>query len=459
MKKIFYLFAILILLPSVLAVDLDINKTSKNEVMIFGFDKPATFEIEVTNNGFTDYFSFYTFFGYGLEPRDLIKIENNETKEVVLKVYPREDLAIRGLTTFSYFIQGSDFSEIEKKLTVNIINLGDAFEIGAGVINPESQTLNVFIKNKVNYEFKNLEVKFSSAFFDLDREIDLASYESKNFEIELDKEDFNKLMAGFYTLKADISIENISSNIEEKIRFEEKDILKSESKNYGLIVSTKVVRKINEGNVVTPSETIIKKNIISRLFTSFDPVPTVVDRQGFSVYYTWNKDLKPSEIYEITVKTNWSLPILAILLLIFIIYLINKTSKRDLSIRKKVSFVNAKGGEFALKVTLFVEAHNYIENIKIIDRLPPLVDVYNKFGGDLPNRYHKGKKVFEWDFDSLEQGERRLVSYIIYSKVGIVGKFALPRARGMFKREGRSKEVTSNNTFFMSQARKKEDYF
>lgn len=458
MRKILYLFAILLLLPTVLAVNLEVNKTSSDEVMIMGFNEPAIFSVDITNNGKTDYFSIYTFFGKGIEPRDLIKIEKDEIKSIELKVYPRKDFSIRGYTTFTYYIQGSDFSEIEKKLILNIIDLGGAFEVGSETVNPESRTLNVFIENKVNYDFENLSVKFSSAFFDLEKTINLEPYESKTFEIELDKEDFDKLMAGFYTLKVDLAIGNISSSIEEKIRFEEKDILKTESKNYGFIVSTKIVKKVNEGNVVTSSETIIKKNILSRLFTSFDPSPSSVDRQGSKVYYTWLKDLKPGESYEIVVRTNWLLPLAVIILLILIIYLVNKTSKRDLSIRKKVSFVNAKGGEFALRVNLFVEAHKYIENVKIIDRLPPLVDVYNRFGGELPNRYHKGKKIFEWDFDSLEEGEKRILSYIIYSKVGILGKFALPRATGRYKREGKAKGVSSNNAFFMSQSRKKEDY-
>ena len=49
---------------------------------------------------------------------------------------------------------------------MKLIELEDAFEIGSNEINPESNSLEIYIKNKVNYNFENLDIEFSSAFFD-----------------------------------------------------------------------------------------------------------------------------------------------------------------------------------------------------------------------------------------------------------------------------------------------------
>ena len=451
MKKVLYLLAILMILPTILAIDLEVNQTSQNEALIIGLGQPAVFKINVTNNGKTDDFKFYTFFGLGFDSNKKIRIESGETKEIVLKVYPRYDFNLEGFTTFSYFIQDRYGDEIEEKFTVKIVELSDAFEVGASSINPESNSLEIYIHNKVNFNFEDLEVKFSSAFFELEKELDLAPYKRATFEVDLKKDEFDELIAGFYTLSSTIKVENLSANVEGKIEFTEKNLLETNKRNYGFIIFTKVIQTKNEGNVMGEAEVTLERNAITRLFTTMKPEPTNVEREGMTIYYTWNKNLAPGEIHEVVFRTNWFYPLLAIFLVVLIIYFTKKYSRTDLVLRKKVNFVNAKGGEFALKVTVLVEAKEYLEKVRIVDRLPPLVRVYGRFGGEIPARFHKTNKVFEWDFEQLEAGEKRVLSYIIYSKVGVLGKFALPSARGIFRREGIEKEVTSNRAYFLAQ--------
>jgi hypothetical protein len=123
-------------------------------------------------------------------------------------------------------------------------------------------------------------------------------------------------------------------------------------------------------------------------------------------------------------------------------------------LRKRVSFVKAKGGEFALKVTLIAEAKQFVEKVRIVDRLPPLVKMYERFGMEEPSKIDKVRKTIEWDFDHLEAGEKRVMSYIIYSKVGILGRFALPSATAIFQKDNKIKDVSSNRAFFLAEARK-----
>jgi len=458
MKKILFLLFALLLVPAVLA-DLTIKENSEDVVMILDLNQPAIFNISVTNNGHADFFLIYTFFGAGLEPTERIYIERGATKEVQVKILPRENWDLKGITTFQYFLQGKSTPEQAEKFSVNIINLEDAFEIGATDLDPESSSIQVYIKNKVNFNFEDLDVEFNSPFFKLAKNLDLAPNEKVSFDVTLDQEDYNKLSAGYYTLTANVKVDKINAGVEGKINFVEKNILKTSSRDFGLIISSKVITKTNKGNTLEETQTVVKKNILSRLFTSFSPEPTNVNRQGGSVYYTWDQEIEPGESEEVIVKTNWLLPFLIIILLIGVVILTKKTTNKNLEVRKKISFVKAKGGEFALKVTIVMGAKKYIERIRLIDRLPPLVKMYERFGGEEPSRVDRDKKKLEWDFENLEAGEKRVVSYIIYSNVGVLGRFALPAAIAIFERDGKIKEVSSNKAFFLSQQKNKDKSF
>jgi hypothetical protein len=299
-------------------------------------------------------------------------------------------------------------------------------------------------------------MKLSSAFFKLDKNLSISPYERKIINVNLNKEDFKKLMAGFYTLKADILMEDQKAETEGLIKFIEKNIVTTTSNDYGLIISTKTIKKVNEGNVLDTAHLTVKKNIISRLFTTFSPEPDSVERDGATVYYSWQRDVKPGEELEIIVKTNWLFPFLIIILLIVIIALTRLYSKTDIVLKKKVSFVNAKGGEFALKVSILVRSRKNVDNVSIVDRLPPLVKLYERFGPEKPARADEKTRRIEWNFNTLAEGESRVISYIIYSKLGIFGKFALPRATAIYEKDGKVKEVESNQTFFVAEQRTKD---
>jgi hypothetical protein len=57
----------------------------------------------------------------------------------------------------------------------------------------------------------------------------------------------------------------------------------------------------------------------------------------------------------------------------------------------------------------------------------------------------------------MQPGERRVFSYIIYSKIGVLGKFALPSVTAVYEKEGKVKEAQSNQAFFMLEPRATKD--
>lgn len=449
------LLMILLVLPYVLALNMDVEKLSKNEVMILGLNEPARFELRLKNYGPEDNLIFYTYFSPSIFPKGTTHINEATVKDVEIEIYPPENIK-EGYSQFQLFIRGQDNSEIIKQLTVNVVEFENIFEIGSGSIDAESKTIEIYIQNMINFQFEELDVEFSSAFFEENEKISLGPYEKKNITITLDKEKFSKLMAGYYTMSANVKVKDLETIVEGRINFAEKNILTTTKKSYGVIINTQIINKINEGNIPELTDTTIKKNIISRLFTTFNPEPNYIERQGGVVYYTWEQTLQPGESAEIKVKTNWIVPLIIIIFIVLIIVLIKKISKTNIILRKRVTFVKAKGGEFALKVSIFVKAKKYIERVSIIDRLPPLVKVHERFGAEKPSRIDEKNKKLEWQYEKLEEGEVRVLTYIIFSKIGLLGKFALPRATAIFEREGNVKETTSNRTFFLSEAVQKE---
>jgi hypothetical protein len=452
MKKILVslLFALLIL-PAVLAINLDIKKISSDDVMIAEIKNPAVIDLEITNGGSSDSFLFYNLLGFIISPKESVRIESGETKNVQLIIYPREKFDVRGLYTFTYFIRASDSSEQSDQIILKVIDLENAFEIGSEEVNPGSNSMKIYVKNKVNFNFNKIEAEFSSLFFDFEDEFSLAPLEKKIFEVQLKKDDVRKLMAGFYVMEAELKVDSEKINVEGTVNFVEKDILTTSKKDYGLIISTQIIEKKNEGNVLTPTETVIKKSIISRLFTNFSPEPDIVERAGANVYYTWARQLEPGETLEIVVKTNWLFPLLLVVLVVIIVAIVKIFTSTNLVLSKKVNFMRSKGGEFALRVSIFVKAKKNVENVTIVDRLPPLVKLFDKFGVEKPKIIDEKNRKIQWDYDKLDAGETRFITYVIYSKVGVLGKFALPSAAAIYERDGKVQEAQSNRAFFVAE--------
>ncbi|MDO8623354.1 MAG: hypothetical protein Q7R52_03840 [archaeon] len=449
---------ILIILPVISALSLNVEKESSNEVMIVDINRPAVFDLKITNYGDTESVEFYNLLGFSMVPIGTVLLPAGETKNIPLMVYPKENFKTRGYYIFPYYIQSaSSNSQIDGKLTVKIIELKDAFEVGSGEVYPDSNSIDIYIHNKENFNFGNTKAVFSSPFFNFEEEFSLSPYEKKTFKVQLNREDFKKLMAGYYTLNVGINIDGKKTNVEGVVKFVEKSSIITTTKDSGLIVNTHAVTKSNEGNVVVTSNTLVKKNIVSRLFTSFNPEPTSVDREGFIVYYTWTKDIKPGEKLEIATTTNWTFPLLIAFFIIVVVILVKQYTKTNLILDKRISFVKAKGGEFALKVTINVTAKKYLQRISVIDRLPPLVKLYGRFGAETPKRMDLKTRKLEWYFDKLDAGESRVLSYIIYSKVGVLGRFALPPTTANFERNGVFHESESNRAFFVADQRIRED--
>lgn len=456
-KELFIILTILLISP--ITAQLEVNQINSNPLIIKEVKNFAEIELEITNNGPDTKIFFYNLIGFNIIPTEHIELKNKETKQINLEIQPPERLDAKGLYSLKYYIKTSEENKTEKKIILDIIELKDAFEITAGEIDPESNSIELKFSNIKNFDFEELQTKISSPFFEIERTFPLDPYKTKTFEITLNKEEFKKLLAGFYTISAEIQYKDIETKLEGKVKFIEKDIVETQKKDFGFFINTKTITKENKGNLISDSQIIVEKNIISRLFTTFFPEPNLSERNGFEILYTWNQEIKPGEQQEIIVKTNWFFPFIIIILIVLIVVFVKKYNERDLAIEKRVAFVRTKGGEFALKITLKIKAKSTLERITVRDRIPFSMKLHESFSGETPSRIEQKSKLLEWDFNYLEPGEKRYVSYMIYSKLGVLGKFALPRASAVFEKQGKIKEAVSNRAFFIAEQplRKEEE--
>lgn len=453
--SVFLIGLFLLLSNCVSAINLDIKKQSSDEVMIPSINQPARFDLKVTNNEEGGKFDIENRWGFKLEPSQ-ISMNHGETKNMELKVYPRENLDIRGDYALDIIFRGSGEDQ-KREIVFDIIELKDAFEVGAGEIYPNSNSIQVYVKNKKNFYFENISAKFESKFFEVSKNLSLGAYEKKGFEVSLSKEKFRELKAGFYTLTGEFNINEVKATTTSNIKFAEKKIINTSRESYGFLIQSEIIEKTNKGNVEEKTETVVKKNLLAIPFTSFSPKADTSHREGFTIFYTWTDSILPGEKLKVVVKTNWLIPFLLIVLIILVAVLFKKYYRKNIELKKKVSFVKVKGGEFALKVTIRVNAKKSLERISIIDKLPPLVKLYEKFSAESPTSVDTKNRRIKWDFDKIESGETRILNYIIYSRLGVLGKFVLPRAEAIYEKEGKIKETSSNRAFFITGQRNKKE--
>ncbi|MCH8170990.1 MAG: hypothetical protein IIB07_07665 [Bacteroidetes bacterium] len=79
MKKIWLFILLLLILPSVLAIDLEVEKLSSNEVIISELSQAATFDLSITNNEGSGVFTIYNLLGFEMEPKT-VQVSKNENK-------------------------------------------------------------------------------------------------------------------------------------------------------------------------------------------------------------------------------------------------------------------------------------------------------------------------------------------------------------------------------------------
>ncbi len=453
MKLKFGLILILILANISFALaefDLDIEIRDNGSVIISELNNPAVFEFIITNNGNGDFAEIYTLVGVAMSPKGTFEIPNGKSIIEVM-AYPGKEIRNReGAYSFEYQIRGQTRGIFKGKLNIKVVSLKGALSLEYKNIHPDDNKIEIGIKNNVNAYLDNINVNFASAFFDFSKEISFDPFENKKIEFEIDEKKTSKLVAGPYIVNAIVKVADSSIRFEGVVNYLEKEGTSIVKESSGFLVRKTTVTKVNEGSVPVNAMIEIRKDIISRLFTSYSLEPIKSERDGLVVKYEWERKIYPSEDFSVTTTTNYTFPFILIILVIVIAFLVRIYTMTTLVLRKKVSFVKTRGGEFALKVNLYIRARKDVRNIQVIDRIPHMAKLYEQFGRK-PDKIDEQTRRLIWHISRLNKGEERVYSYIFYSKVRTVGRFELPSAVVLFEQDSEKREVWSNKTYFVSE--------
>ncbi len=452
-KVLIFLILSVLLLQGVSAIDLEIKKEPVEGTIVTELSKNAQFNLIITNLGENDSFEVYTLVGNAeLLPKSFFSIGKGETKTILLTVILAEKARKNyGDYTFAFNIRGPNSGIMEEKLTVKLARFKESFKVTTQDISLDSRESVIILENIQNYTFENVNVDITSTLFTHSQEVSLKPYETMQIKVPLNKEKILGMTAGNYLATIKLSKESASEIYEGNIKYLERKGTATKDEGAGFFVISRVIEKRNEGNTIVAEEITIKKDIISRLFTTFSKVPDKVERSRLVVTYSWRQELKPNESLRVVINTNWLVPLILILALIIAAIVIKIALTRDLKLQKEIVFVKTKGGEFALKAVLKVKASKFVEKIVVIDRLPPLVKLYERFGPISPNKIDEKNRRLEWQIESMQPGEERVFTYLIYSKIAVVGKYELPTAMAVYEKSGKIHESQSNAVFFLAE--------
>ena len=453
MKKEFaVLIGLLLLINFVSAINLEVRSTPVSNAVIKELNKPAMFDLKITNLGEEDNFEIYSLVGVDISPSESIFIGDGETKTVRVTVMPQKHIlnSNSGYFAFEYKIKNSQNEAQKDKFTINILDLSNAVSIIPESINPSSSSTIIQIKNNADYDFENLKLNIVSIFFDVEETIDLKGSEVKTIEVTLDRDRMKVSEAGDYLVNTQINVEGEKADAESIIKFLEKEGIETTREEEGWLIKRTAIEKSNVGNVYQVAQINVDRSVFAYLFTTFNIAPET-DFHGLSVSYNWQKDLIPGEKMNVIVKTNWLWPLIVGIFAVLIFITVKRYVESDLVFSKNVSFIKTRGGEFALKVSLRLKAKEFVENIHIIDKLPHIVSLYDKFGAIYPDKIDLKNRRLEWNVESLNKGEEKIFSYIIYSKMGVVGRFELPSGKAIYEKEGKIKETASNRSFYINE--------
>lgn len=439
----------MLLIQLVCAVDLEVNKTDKGSVVISELNNPAIFQFDINNLGARDNFEIYTLLGISFSPRGTFEL--SQGKNILdVRAYPNAEIRKNtGFFTFEYQLRGQDTGIFKDTMTIKIVHIANIFEVTAGDITPGDNEAFVSLVNLENTNIENLSLHLSSAFFDENKVVSLKPFEEINVSVVIDKDKILGLTAGQYPYSVDFDLSGATSKLEGKLNYIERAEVRESSVSNGVIIRETSITKTNTGNIKSQAVVEVNRDILSRLFTTFSEAPAKSEKKGLVVKYSWEKTLNPGEKYSVSVKTNYTFSLIILILIVVIVFVAKIFSITPLVLEKKVSFVRTRGGEFALKVRVHVKAKKHADNIQIVDRLPGMTKLYEKFGSKPDRIDHATGRMF-FTIPHLNAGEERVFSYIIFSKVAVVGRFELPAAMAVYEKEGKTMEISSNRAFFVS---------
>jgi hypothetical protein len=206
-----------------------------------------------------------------------------------------------------------------------------------------------------------------------------------------------------------------NENIEEKLNEET-----------GFLSKTILLTRKNNGNVRILQKIEYNKNFFSRIFTKAIPEPVMESGK-----YIWNIELEPGEKFTANIKSNYNPILYGLIIIILATIGMNNLLDKSVIIRKRMFKIRRTvDGLSELKILIHLKngKSTPLENVRILDVLPNLLEPTNEFGTLHPSKVQQGTRGRRliWEIGTLAPHEERIISYKVKSKVRLIGETNLP---------------------------------
>ncbi|MEM4331039.1 MAG: hypothetical protein QW273_03470 [Candidatus Pacearchaeota archaeon] len=445
MKKGYIIFILIFLISFSSALEL--RKEVISDTISLDYGGIAKFNL-IFSNYTPGSYTIYSLADVDIFPENFYLDDKKNSVEI--EVVPFERLNNKGYYSFIVYIKDPLKREKEERLRIKFVDLRDSIEISSPP-NLPGEEITLFLENKENLTFKNISIRLTSFLFDEEKVIDLEPFEKKEIKIKVNPEEVKKIRAGNYLVEGKFKTKKGEKVINGKLIWDEKKEIKTSYENRGFLFKEKIIKKENKGTVSEEINVEYRTNIFLSFFTSFNKKPDRVEINGFNKVYYWTERIEPSKELTIIIRENYLIIIFLIFAAITLLFFSKKKYSPEIVLRKQVTRVKTRGGEFALKVRVILTPKRDVRNVRLIDYFPAGMHIHKKYFTTEPSLINERLNRLEWQFGDLNAGEEKIITYIIYTKVGILGKINFKEAKASFEVGSKIKETFSNKVFFFSE--------
>ena len=233
-------------------------------------------------------------------------------------------------------------------------------------------------------------------------------------------------------------------------------INREEQEQSFLFKTTERVLLTNDGNTDRLVTVMLPANHLQRPFTSSNH--DMIYEEG---RYVWEVVVPAGASAEVVFTKNYRWFIATVVVALLSVFLYFRLRSPVLMI-KEARGVSGDEGMSDLKVRLFVKnrSNKLIQGVQVFDKIPSIASLQqgHALGSIKPSKVTNVKSgtMLQWDIDVLEPYEERIITYVVESKLKIIGRMSLPLAKTKFDTpRGQERLIKSTNLLLVNAHKKR----
>lgn len=214
------------------------------------------------------------------------------------------------------------------------------------------------------------------------------------------------------------------------------------------LTSTHIIILKNEGDATAEGEYKSEFELLASFLVSSTPLSSGIRSTSDGKEFYWKYTLLPGDSLEINYTVSYLPLVFSVAVVIVALMFLMSFYSSGLKIDKRLLIPSKKAhGQKAVKVKLSIKNNTNKEykNVHVEDYLPTPLHLTEDFGTIEPSIVKKSDEQIRvvWNLPELAPKEERIISYSFKSKMEIIGKIMLPRARIVYTANKKKRTIYS----------------